>query len=961
MDYNDRDLGQPFTIPDLWAPSQVHSRESQTGGILFSQHHFDDIDLTLPDVSESAHLHDDFFRIPQLDLNIPTSEPLLPKTPAQQNDLLHVATEEPTGYGDIWLLPEETPLEEANFKSWDVFVNESVQERQTPYITELDRATFDAALVDKTDLLRVNNSQHVVVDSRTYTVSLLALGLGRSSVIFAWNEEKQTFISAFPEMRISGFTGESMDALLTMFMDCGNITKSLQRFIHQAYTEGVSPSRVALADTVSTLLSTIQARLSASSSMQNSLLQLQSLFSPTHSILQCFQQIIDHISTTRNDESMLSTIYEEIQLLDHRTDSMKEILLEVLARVSRPWLNFCGEWLGIQRETELGLTMNGPGKSFVSVENKEWVDEQGMELDKPEFVLNFDKIPSFITPEDARVMFEVGRSLRYLREHHSDHPLARPDVVAAASPPKLDWRFSWDDILETEAKATQYETDLLEAVRVFTSADTKPKSSETPLEASNEEICPLGFFGKTEADMQARLLASIDVLNESTRFATLPDALSTGLNDFLLTVPGSRQIGDQPSLSAPVSLLPLLSFNHIISAQARIVNGTCMRMFFKNHNLREHLDLQHSFHLLGNGVFSSKLSHALFDPELETAERQRGIARSGGIMGLRLGERDNWPPASSELQLALMGLLAESHISRSNQSSSGGSTFLAQSLPGDLSFAVRDMSEDQIEKCMNPNSVEALDFLRLSYKPPQPLDAVITPVILYKYDQIFKLLLRLIRMLYVVSALFQHATTRCSRLRGLDGMAQRFRIEAQQFVSSVCGYFFDTGIAATWQVFQRKLDQVEERFNTDNHNFSLGQDEGIDKLRDYHEKVVDRIMFVLLLRKRQQPVMKLLEEIFTLILQFSERSRQLGLEVGGAPDKQVGELYAKFQRKVGVFITVCKSLSEKAGYGEKTLAGKHTPTTLGLFNLDDLAEENTICQLLLRLEMNHYYGKTVNV
>ncbi|EHL02753.1 putative Gamma-tubulin complex component 6 [Glarea lozoyensis 74030] len=627
MDYNDRDLGQPFTIPDLWAPSQVHSRESQTGGILFSQHHFDD-------------------------LNIPTSEPLLPKTPAQQNDLLHVATEEPTGYGDIWLLPEETPLEEANFKSWDVFVNESVQERQTPYITELDRATFDAALVDKTDLLRVNNSQHVVVDSRTYTVSLLALGLGRSSVIFAWNEEKQTFISAFPEMRISGFTGESMDALLTMFMDCGNITKSLQRFIHQAYTEGVSPSRVALADTV--------------------------------------------------------------------TDSMKEILLEVLARVSRPWLNFC--------------------------------------------------------------------------------------------------------------------------------------------------------------------------------------------------VPGSRQIGDQPSLSAPVSLLPLLSFNHIISAQARIVNGTCMRMFFKNHNLREHLDLQHSFHLLGNGVFST-----------------------------------------------LMGLLAESHISRSNQSSSGGSTFLAQSLPGDLSFAVRDMSEDQIEKCMNPNSVEALDFLRLSYKPPQPLDAVITPVILYKYDQIFKLLLRLIRMLYVVSALFQHATTRCSRLRGLDGMAQRFRIEAQQFVSSVCGYFFDTGIAATWQVFQRKLDQVEERFNTDNHNFSLGQDEGIDKLRDYHEKVVDRIMFVLLLRKRQQPVMKLLEEIFTLILQFSERSRQLGLEVGGAPDKQVGELYAKFQRKVGVFITVCKSLSEKAGYGEKTLAGKHTPTTLGLFNLDDLAEENTICQLLLRLEMNHYYGKTVNV
>lgn len=215
-------------------------------------------------------------------------------------------------------------------------------------------------------------------------------------------------------------------------------------------------------------------------------------------------------------------------------------------------------------------------------------------------------------------------------------------------------------------------------------------------------------------------------------------------------------------------------------------------------------------------------------------------------------------------------------------------------------------------------------------------------------------------MLYVVSALFRGSLNKDPHGRLTSDISQRFRIEAQHFITTLCGYFFNSGVEASWQIFEGKLDQIEERINSDAQNVTLGQNEGVDKLRDYHEKVVDRIMFVLLLRKRQQPVMKLLEEIFTIILQFSACTRQMGLETSddAVLHEQIIEIYSKYRRKVGVFITVCRSLSEKAGYGEKTFAKQHTTNEAGLFDLSDLAEENTISQLLLTLEMSDYYDRS---
>ncbi|TGO45621.1 hypothetical protein BOTNAR_0652g00020 [Botryotinia narcissicola] len=937
---DERDPGDVFAIPDLWA-----------------------IDFKLPDVAEQCQHDELFFGIPELSMG--PAEPIV--SPSQSDEPLgdtscneQVGPEEVEDF-DIWMVQEQEPLEEPmNYQTWDSFTIEQFNEPQTAYLTEAGARVLDTALAAEEKFLSAGNTLQDVVDSKIFAASVLALGLGRNSMFFAWDVEKRSFYATLQKFRVSGHTAQSLAGFLAPFYKCGNITRFLQDFVEKTYSSNKSPGRIAMAESISTVLATIQSQLNVSASDYESILQLQALFQPVHSVLTCFKRLVTKTLPKKSDEAILSTLLEEIQLLEHKTDSLRDILLEMLSRVSIPWLKFTGEWLGLQREDGVPLTKDGSEKSFVKVDNKEWVDEAGLELNEPDFVLDLENVPSFMPLEDAQIMFEVGRSLRILRTHHIDHPLSKMEVVESVAPPALEWRYSWQDILDVETKALKYEQDLTTALRKFSEnhSTTEPTATESRYEFYNFD---LDFFGRSEAEIQTRVAASINRLDSKLKEPLNPVKFERLLQDCLSLGPDPSRV-DESIFSPPISLAPILSFNPIIFAQARVVNAVCMQLFFKSHKLRDHLSLQRDFHLLGNGVFSSRLSHALFDTELESAERQKGVALSGGTMGLRLGGRDTWPPASSELRLALMGVLTESYASYEPANLSSIDSYLQRqkSLPGDLSFAVRDMSEEEIKRCMDPNSIEALDFLRLSYKPPAPLESILTPVILYKYDQLFKQLLRTLRMLYVVSALFRDATDRTSSWQNIHPSAQKFRIEAHHFVSAVCGYFFDTGIATTWGVFQRKLDEIEERMGSE--NFSLGQNEGLESLREYHERVLDKMLFALFLRKRQKPIMQLLEEIFGLILRFSKHSRKKASGVKGnsgnvGEDEDIQLMYGKFKKRVGVFVTVCRGLTEKKGYGEKTFNAQ--AGSGGLFDVADLAEENTVGQLVLRLEMSGYYMKGV--
>lgn len=479
-------------------------------------------------------------------------------------------------------------------------------------------------------------------------------------------------------------------------------------------------------------------------------------------------------------------------------------------------------------------------------------------------------------------------------------------------------------------------------------------------------------FGKSTEELGAMIHHSASAMDQA-----LPPLESSHNNDLLrrLVLSISRRSFSQThdekdhltTFAPPISITPMLSFSYIFSVQAKLINTACLRMFFSEHKIRSHLTLLRRFQLFGNGVFASRLSHALFDDELDATERRTGGYRSGGTMGLKLGSRDSWPPASSELRLALMGVLTESfseslggreeaphHRGGIHASGKEGE------LPGGLSFAVRDMTQEELERCMDPDGIEALDFLKLQYNPPSPLEAIITPTALYRYDRLFKLLLRVLRMLFVVNKLFRDATSRASCWAGIDPIAQKFRIEAHHFVSTVCGYMFETGVGSTWKKFDEKLADIERKLCGDEEGL---EGEGLERLRGYHESILDRIMFATLTRKRQAPVMKLVEDIFVAVLGFAKYSheRASGRKLGTMGEKELAELYKVFRRRVGIFISVCRGLSEKRGYGDgrRDLEGRRAVDAI--FGTGYKEEGNLLGMLLLRLEMTGYYSESVGV
>lgn len=695
----------------------------------------------------------------------------------------------------------------------------------------------------------------------------------------------------------------------------------------------------------STVLSTLESQFGDSSVSPYGVLQLQNLFHGPGLILSGLSEIIARVGGSHCDEEILSILYKFVQDFDHTNTWLRQVMFEILARGSKPWLESVGKWLGLNKEISFGG--QGQSHNFVTT----WKEEckkgnGGKECHEVRYDFHPDLMPCFIGDNDAAIIFETGRALRLLQTHTPEHPLVSSHIMHPAKDTALDWRFSWQDIELIQSKATLYQSSLMEAIRSFHNSGSLQEHSSVDTQATSQRDDGDSASRDASHCQIAESIAEIPILEEIPKNS---DFLSQTV--MKCSTPSNwTWEAEIASFAPPLSLVPLLSLNPLISAQGLLVNQACLRLLFKEHNLRLHLSIQHRYNLFGDGVFASRLSHALFDPDLQSAERRKGHSRSG-VSGLKLGSRDTWPPASSELRLALMGVLSESYYPAEL---SPTATSFRNELPGGLSFAIRDMADDEFQQCMDPDSIGALDFLRLQYRPPSPIDAVITLSCMEKYDLLFKLLLRGTRMLFVVNQLFRDRTERFTSSRRFSIVHRRFKLEAHHFVSAICTYFFD-GVKSNWRVFSQRLDHIEKRLD----EYELGEQQGLHDLRDFHEKMLDRLMFALLLRHRQAQVMKLLEEIFSSILLFARYSRSEVAATRVEIDVKMEKLYEKFRRKVKVFVNVCRGLSERCGPGGGSSRYEDHDDS-GVFGKEDIGEDrgNTLGQLLLKLEMSGYYAKS---
>ena len=829
--------------------------------------------------------------------------------------------------GDPWSAKHilEPIIQQIQVESWGRFHNKSCKESCNSYKCESGPRVFDAGLIyGQTDgFSEIPDNQPAPALQPDAVLSCLTqLLLGRESRLFQYDEEEKIFKSATKTARVPGYTLEDFRSLTCAFISYGSRVRQAKEFATSLNgLRKATSSFVALASGIGTILSALEAHLSMPSASAQTISRLQALQEPSAILLDLVAEIVEKVEKPKNDEELLSLLFKFIQDVEHSAPQLLPIMNQLLAQASRPWLE--------SLESSLGLRVGDAMNTTILMCNEEGSRKRYLEpaahaggTDEP-----IRNMPTFIDSEFAKALDETEQSLELLRIYESGHPLVR--LQSSFQPPPLQWQFSWQDVEKIQAKAQEYEANLLTVLEQYnTSGISKLQTRNNP----ERVLVPLDKV----IDIEPFSTESIYQIDLPLPSPLRPPAssLSTISIQALNSTAPTSQIPNSPA----TSLLTTLCFQPILAAQSRLLSHSILRLFFHAHHLRTHLRLLYSYPLFANGSFLVHLSHALFEPFFSSAAYQKGHS-SLGTTGIQFGARETaWPPASSELRIALMSILTESHSSdkgfRKKDDANDG-------LPGDLSFTIRsDMSDVELEKCMNKDGLEALDFLKIHYKPPKPLDVVITEAVLEKYSRVSKLLLRGARVCFIVKEMMRHE--RESRMkRRRRGLMERFKVEVNHFVGTVFSYF-GTSIEEWWAAFENRLDGIEESLDC----YEVGkQVEGMHRLQGLHEEVLDQILAACLLRKRQESVMGLLEEIWGLVLEFAKEVRD-----GYASDEEgkgrVEGLYEAFRDKVRLFIIGLRGLQD-----QESVAGRKDLFDGG--KMEDCG--NGIGRLLLGLEMNGWY------
>ncbi|ODM16749.1 hypothetical protein SI65_07714 [Aspergillus cristatus] len=827
-------------------------------------------------------------------------------------------------------------------QSWETYHNRSHREPVSAYFSESGAKGFDAALAHHSVKKKVNVAGRLV-RSDVFFQALIRLGLGWGSAFFRYNVEAKTFEKALNNVRVSGVSLPMLNQVTNELLQCGTDMQRIRVFVRSTSTKKAKLSALStFASTTAVIIYTLERQLASQSTQAVSILQIKSLFSRGGELVNALAGMVDAAEKVSSDAQVMSVIMQEAAYLSHRFGWIENLMREVVVRVTEPWLGHLEAWVGLRPETPVLNELLTSGKGFAMLERQE---ENGRVKTGPasqHYKYQSDEMPSFIPDGQALLIFESGRSLRFLRQSHPRHPLSN-DMVRNTEPPRLRCADSWAGIERIQTKAHEYESLLRAEILKYNRGE---RINTNVVDGGND----LSNSGENDSGTLEGIYDLLDMEDQrTTGLLTGPDSLQKDKLGLLSSDVGQFE-GLDGKFGPEMTFSLYLSFAPLLSSQALLIDFSCLHMLFKEHKIRNHLTLQWKYQLLGDGFFVSRLSHALFDPEMESGERKSGVVRSGVHTGLRLGSRDTWPPASSELRLVLIGLLTESYSAASGSGDMDDAQHHREKeLPGGLSFAVRELTAEEITKCKDPNAIQALDFLRLQYKPPSVLEIIITQRSLDKYDRLFKHLLRLLRMVSIVKSIVRDSTARNSLSGDTHNVFQKFRIHAQHFVLTVSDYCFHVGVESTWKRFQDTLSRIEYCLDRGDIDSTIDAAHSVPRLRDYHEDILDEILFALFLSKRHAQAAKLLESIFGTVLVFAPISRMDSVKgVRQESEANVSHLYKTFRKQASAFVNYLRGLdgstasAKSVGKAGATFASRLGPT--GVFDY-----------LLSRLDINGYY------
>ncbi|WWD17370.1 hypothetical protein CI109_101811 [Kwoniella shandongensis] len=581
----------------------------------------------------------------------------------------------------------------------------------------------------------------------------------------------------------------------------------------------------------------------------------------------------------------------------------------LLSRASTPFLSLLHQWVGLIPSTQQDEDQDPTSQPWIDL----GITRNALSDDRWEYTFSSRKMPGFVPKEMRRTLFEAGRSLRLLREASGGlHPLCAGDWGMEAQWVWGEGAMRSSNDMRSHVRRVRKEveywrrsvTDRTRPLSGSTSfgrlrASAKKERKRIPLELMQTTTSSLGNQALVGQGGDEKLPASSELDRLWNLFDQAPGShLDSAASDKTPQLWASTPLDElhafiarhsdpsHPLLPHDSPSLQIFISNHLLApliSHSTLVSTSLVSLYLDDLQFLDHLDILHSFWLGGDVGFVERVSGALFGKDgagageaLGLGRRARTRARLGlgggeeyqtpaggdggewGIgLGLGLSERSRWPPGGAELAYALRTTLLDDEVAREK-----GRGPVWESVEDKVSFAIRDLPQDEESgrraRWLNPQAIEALDFLYLSYSPPPAISILLPPALMDKYQSVHNLLLRLCRVNVVLRLMYfdvihqsdsfdepiktgvdsglnrpssrasSGTRTRVQRSRGeqprtrttislfpkdskIERRARILRFKMSHLVDAMMRYVIDNAIETKWELMRKRLEKLRRR------------------------------------------------------------------------------------------------------------------------------------------------------
>ncbi|KZT19907.1 hypothetical protein NEOLEDRAFT_1172809 [Neolentinus lepideus HHB14362 ss-1] len=815
--------------------------------------------------------------------------------------------------------------------SWDMLRTSHVPTANyTPFVSE--GTSEDFAIVRyhvQPQLVKDLKPGVTYVDESEILRSLKVTVFGMSSKLYTWNATSETFQPTSPqgnpsELLIYGKDEKTSASVVERFLTIGTLLRRIDILIESLKSKNRSDGSIvhAFTHSLSALLQYIRSKLAALPSQNTDMDYDRQLFIETWSRYAEIEDIATTVALLcrreatvsprryqplpTSPEELLSHVYMHLKSLMERSADriVKAGIAFILTIISQNYFKSVCSTVGLGR-----VDVSEPVSDALldHAEDEEQEDVTDDERDEKTRVIQAaTSFPVFFSAELAGAIPRARKSLELLKATQHDHPL----LHSAEPSSQVRWFWRHDEIISawdrTQHSMTQPE----------------PQATDMPKDPAVSSV----KYKEELQDFQVFDLPPGEGIQPETQ---LPVTSESSIGEFMTAFP-SELPSITPTLDhlADVVLTPLLE-------RTRLLSGALLKIFTSDtsyFNFHDHVYLLRSYLLLTLHSFRSRLETACFS-DVEDRHNEKQAARSlvvkpsipsedaNWAVGLAPGlmERQTWPPGGADLSFYLRTVIVDSLESRIDESdevytsapsAESGRARIFQEADFRLGFAIRDLPAGTgRERWLNPLSIEALDFLYMEYRPPHPMDVLITPEVISKYQRMFAFLLRLMRVENAVRSLYRMTRRKSDplfpTLASSNKLLLHFRFVAQSFVTVLATYVYDTAIRGNFDVL---LSRLSSAATLDSESFP-----DVFALAEYHSSVMDDVLSASLLRSGQKAAGDLLRGCLEYVLDVSNLAGMLKEnrreEYEAAP--LLEDLYTSFNTRIAALVTVLRGVIEK--------------------------------------------------